>query len=79
MKTNAYFTFHDLWYNEYPYVQQCVLCVAVRLHFCANFKCFINDFFSILGLEMEGIYRLSGQHSKITQLLKLLLEGIIIY
>jgi len=26
---------------------------------------------------MEGIYRLSGQHSKVTQLLKLLLEGII--
>jgi len=25
---------------------------------------------------MEGIYRLSGQHSKITQLLKLLLEGM---
>ena len=33
--------------------------------------CFIS------GMEMEGIYRLSGQHSKITQLLKLLLEGIV--
>jgi len=36
-----------------------------------------NSFCLILGMEMEGIYRLSGQHSKVTQLLKLLLEGII--
>jgi len=27
-------------------------------------------------METEGIYRLSGQHSRVTQLLKLLMEGI---
>jgi len=26
---------------------------------------------------MEGIYRLSGQHSKVTQLLKSMMEGIV--
>jgi len=35
-----------------------------------------NRFYLILGMESEGIYRLSGQHSKVTQLVKLLLEGM---
>jgi len=48
----------------------------VYLHSFASSSWFVNNFCLILGMEMEGIYRLSGQHSKITQLLKLLLEGM---
>jgi len=37
----------------------------------------VGSFCVISGMETEGIYRLSGQHSKVTQLLKLIMEGTI--
>jgi len=36
----------------------------------------VDNFCLISGMEIEGIYRLSGQHSKVTQLVKLMMEGI---
>jgi len=39
----------------------------------------VDNFCLIVGMETEGIYRLSGQHSKVTQLLKSMMEGIVVY
>jgi len=41
------------------------------------FVLFYTNSVQLPGLELEGIYRISGQHSKVTRLLELFAAGLI--